>query len=189
MMIALAVAVLGCGGKKSDGGGGGGGGGGKAKDADPAAANAAVPAELKGKLEFEATREDRHQLAYVRPKGWAEGAIPGSVKPPEGANLGFMTRYSVGTNCDGMCQAKAWEEVVDKVDFAQLASAGTVERDTKSSGGRTMVATIGDRKEIVVAWWKAGADHYVVCRASLEKELAAAAPAFEAACNATRPDF
>jgi hypothetical protein len=63
MMIALAVAVLGCGGKKSDGGGGGGGG--KAKDADPAAANAAVPAELKGKLEFD-TAVCPWRVAYTR---------------------------------------------------------------------------------------------------------------------------
>ena len=66
MMIALAVAVLGCGGKKSDGGGGGG----KAKDADPAAANAAVPAELKGKLEFDTAKDAEDNVAWVKPKGW-----------------------------------------------------------------------------------------------------------------------
>ena len=129
MMIALAVAVLGCGGKKSDGGGGGGGGGGKAKDADPAAANAAVPAELKGKLEFDTAKDAKDGVAWVKPKGWKEGAIPGMVKPPDDASLGFMTKYAVGTNCDGTCEPKDWAATVDKVEFAQLASAGTVEKD------------------------------------------------------------
>lgn len=180
-MIALAVAVLGCGGKKSDGGGGGGG----AKASDPAAANAAVPAELKGKLEFDTAKDDRDHVAWVKPKGWKDGAIPGMVKPAEDANLGFMTRYAVGTNCDGTCEAKDWAATTDKVEFAQLASAGTVEKDEKGEGTRTMVVAIGDRKDLRMAWWKTGATHYVSCSATLEKEVAAALPAFEAACKAT----
>jgi hypothetical protein len=181
LMIAIAVAACG------KGGGGGGGGGGGA--ADPSAANAAVPAELKGKLEFVAARDERHGLAFVTPKGWQEGVVPGMVKPPEDANLGFMTKYSVGTNCDGDCEPKDWQAVTDKVDFAQLAGAGTVERDEKASGTRTMVVALGDRKELVMAWWKSGARHYVVCRVSMEKEIVAAAAAFEAACQATRPGW
>ncbi len=184
MMIALAVAVLGCGGKKSDGGGGGGGGG-KAKDADPAAANAAVPAELKGKLEFDTAKDAKDNVAWVKPKGWKEGAIPGMVKPPDDANLGFMTKYAVGTNCDGTCEAKDWAATVDKVEFAQLASAGTVEKDEKGDGTRTMVVAIGDRKDLRMAWWKTGAKRYVSCSATLEKEIAPALAAFEAACKAT----
>lgn len=168
---------------------GGGGGGGKAPDADPAAANAAVPAELKGKLEFVTARDDKENVAWVTPKGWKEGAIPGMVKPPDDADLGFMTKYSVGTNCDGTCEPKDWAATADKVEFAQLASAGTVERDEKSSGSRTMVAALGDRKQLVMAWWKDGARHYVSCSASLEKEIVAALPAFEAACKATRPGW
>ena len=183
MMIALAVAVLGCGGKKSESGGGGGGG--KAKDADPAAANAAVPAELKGKLEFVPTRDDKHNLAWVMPKGWTEGVIPGMVRPPDGANFGFRTKYSVGRNCDGMCESKDWPAVADKVNFTQVASAGTVERDEKRADGRTMVVAIDDRRELVMAWWKKGADHYVTCSVSMEKEAQPAAAAFEAACKAT----
>ncbi|MBL8620581.1 MAG: hypothetical protein JNK64_04730 [Myxococcales bacterium] len=182
MMIALAVAVLGCGGKKSESGGGGGG---KAKDADPAAANAAVPAELKGKLEFDTAKDDQDHVAWVKPKGWKEGAIPGMVKPPDDANLGFMTKYAVGTNCDGTCTSKDWPAVADKVEFAPLASAGTVERDETTPGGRTMVVASGDRKDLAMVWWKKGAEHYVVCRASLEKEVVPALAAFEAACKAT----
>lgn len=177
-------------GKKDDGGGAaGGGGGGKVADADPAAANAAVPAELKGKLEFVPARDDDDNLAWVAPKGWKEGVIPGQVKPPEGTDFGFMTKYSVGTNCDGTCEPKDWAAVADKVDFAQLASAGTALRDEKSSGSRTMVVAMGDRRELVMGWWKTGARHYVICRVSMEKEIVAAAPAFEAACKATRPGW
>jgi hypothetical protein len=181
MMIALAVAVLGCGGKKSDGGGGGGG---KAKDADPAAANAAVPAELKGKLEFDTAKDAKDNVAWVKPKGWKEGAIPGMVKPPDDANLGFMTKYAVGTNCDGTCEPKDWAATADKIEFAQLASAGTVEKDEKGEGTRTMIVAIGDRKDLRMAWWKTGAKHYVSCSATLE-EVAPALAAFEAACKAT----
>ncbi len=171
------------------GGGGGGGGGGKAPDADPATANAAVPAELKGKLEFVTARDERHNLSWVTPKGWKEGVIPGDVKPPDDASFGFMTKYGVGTNCDGTCVAKDWAAVADKVNFAQLASAGTVERDEKSSDSRTMVVALGDRRELVIAWWKQGADHYVTCEVSMEKEAQPAAAAFEAACKATHPGW
>lgn len=180
--IALTVAVLGCGGKKSDGGGGGGG----AKAADPAAANAAVPAELKGKLEFDTATDAHDHTAWVKPKGWVEGAIPGMVKPPDGANLGFMTRFSVGTNCDGTCEPKDWAATVDKVEFAQFASGGgTIDRDDKAEGSRTMVVTSGDRRDLRMAWWKTGASHYVSCSATLEREVAPALAAFEAACKAT----
>ena len=177
-VFVLALGALAC--------GKGGGGGGKARDADPAAANAAVPAELKGQLEFVPTRDDKHNLAWVMPKGWTEGVIPGTVKPPDGTNFGFMTKYSVGRNCDGMCESKDWPAVADKVNFAQLASAGTVERDDKRADGRTMVVALGDRRELVMAWWKKGADHYVTCSVSMEKEAQPAAAAFEAACNATQ---
>ncbi len=174
----LAVA---CGNKGGDGASGGGG------PADPAAANAAVPAELKGKLEFVAAKDDKHQLAYVTPKGWRETSIPGLVKPPDDAQLGFMTKYAVGTNCDGTCEAKDWAAVADKVDFSQLAQAGTVVRDDKADGQRTMLVKVGNRQDLVMAWWKQGAKRYAVCRVALDQEALPALAAFEAACAATRP--
>lgn len=131
-----------------------------------------------------ATSRLRSESAVLR-KGWKEGAIPGMVKPPDDANLGFMTKFSVGTNCDGTCEAKDWAATVDKVEFAQLASAGTVEKDEKGEGTRTMIVAIGDRKDLRMAWWKTGAKHYVSCGATLEKEVAPALAAFEAACKAT----
>lgn len=182
----LLLAASACG-KKSDGGGGGGERGGGGGAADPTAANATVPADLKGKLEFVPARDERHGVAYVTPKGWTEGVIPGTVKPPDDANLGFMTRYAVGTNCDGMCEPKDWVTVVDKVEFAQLAGAGKVVSDDKADGHRMMIVDLGDRKEVVMAWWKQGARHYVSCRASLDKEAVSALAAFGAACHATRP--
>lgn len=176
--LVLALGAVACG--KKDGGSG------AAADADPAPANALVPPELKGKLEFVPVRDERHDLAWVTPKGWTEGVIPGQVKPPEGAGLGFMTKYGVDTNCDGTCEPKDWDAVVDKVEFSSLASSGTVERDDKASGTRTMVVALGDRRQLVMAWWKSGARQYVVCQASLEKEVQPALLAFEAACKATR---
>ena len=107
------------------------------------------------------------------------------VKPPDDANLGFMTKYAVGTNCDGTCEPKDWAATADKIEFAQLASAGTVEKDEKGEGTRTMIVAIGDRKDLRMAWWKAGTKRYVSCSASLEKEIAPALAAFEAACKAT----
>ena len=176
--LVLALSAAACGKKE--------GGSGAPAGADPAPANALVPPELKGKLEFVAVRDDRHHLAWVTPKGWVEGVIPGQVKPPAGAGLGFMTKYSVGTNCDGTCEPKDWAAVTAKVDFSPLAGNGTVERDDKTSGSRTMVVALGDRRQLVMAWWKDGARQYVTCEASLEKEVQPALPAFEAACKATR---
>ncbi len=169
--------------------GGGKGGAGAAKTADPAAANAAVPAEWKGKLEFVVERDAKRGVSFVTPKGWVEGVIPGERKPPEGANLGFMTRYGVGTNCDGMCEAKEWGPVVDQVEFADLAKAGTVERDDQTATRRAMLVKVDERTIYSVAWWKTGAKHYVTCRVTLDGPLAAAAPAFIAACDATQPNL
>jgi hypothetical protein len=185
LTLALALAVplaVACGKKGS-------GRGGPVGEADPAPANAAVPAELKGKLEFEAVRDEVRNIAWVTPKGWKDGVIPGQVKPPEDAGLGFMTKYSVDHNCDGDCEAKDWRAVTDRVDFGQLAKAGKVLRDEKGTATRTMLVDISGRKELVQSWWKKGADHYVVCRASIEPELQAALPAFEAACKATLAGF
>jgi hypothetical protein len=169
--------------------GGGKGGGAAAKTADPAAANAAIPADWKAKLEFVGERDAKRGVSYVTPKGWVEGVIPGVRKPPEGAGLGFMTSYGVGTNCDGMCEAKEWGPIVDQVEFADLAKAGTVERDDQIAGRRAMLAKVGERTIYAVAWWKTGAKHYVTCRATLDGPFAAAAPAFVAACDATQPNL
>lgn len=181
LALALAVALVAAGcGKKAAGRAG------PVPDADPAPANALVPPELKAKVEFEMVRDDIRNISWVTPKGWKEGVIPGLVKPPDDAGLGFMTKYVVDHNCDGGCTPKDWTGAVERIEFAQLARAGKVERDEPGQGTRTMLVDITGRKELVTAWWRKGADHYVVCRASIEPEILAALPAFEAACKATR---
>lgn len=176
-----ALLAAACGGSKKDGGG-------PAKPADPAAANAAIPADWQGKLTFvAATAADDHGLTFVAPKDWQTTAVPGMYRPADRDGMGFLTSYSVGTNCDGTCEAKDWAAVVDKVEFAQLMSIGTVERDDKSEGRRAVLVKDGATVRYAVAWWSTGARRYVSCRATLDGALAAAAPAFVAACDATNP--
>ena len=117
--------------------------------ADADAANAAVPADLKSKVEFEVrTLEDnmskRHKDKYtfVAPKQWKAGFMPGSVEPNDGDNLGFGTSMRVGTNCDGDCVAKDWAKTADKVNFSQYTSGkvnGKVIKDEKGKNDRLLV--------------------------------------------------
>ena len=48
---------------------------------------------------------------------------------------------------------------------------------------RAIPLVVNDRVDIALARWKEGADRYFVCRATLDRELVAAAPAFEEACR------
>lgn len=125
------------------------------------------------------------------PEGWKQSdVIPGSYSPPDGAGLGFMTKFSVGTNCDGSCEAKDWAATSDKVDFAQFTAGGAfkVEKDDKAAGQRLLVAGNSDgSKYVVAAFWKDGASRYYACHAKLEQPDAALAPAFEKACRALTP--
>jgi hypothetical protein len=116
--------------------------------ADADAANAAVPADLKSKVEFEVrTIEDKmghHSTKYtlVAPKSWKAGFMPGSLKPEDADNLGFGTELRVGDNCDGDCVAKDWAKVSDKVNFSQYTSGkatGKVVKDVKGKNDRLLV--------------------------------------------------
>lgn len=192
--VALAIGAAACG--KKDGGGGGGG------DAPPAKlpanavadANAAVPKEAAAKLKFvEGTYEDRKDKALaVVPEGWKKSdVIPGSYSPPDGAGLGFMTKFQLGTNCDGSCEPKDWAATADKVNFSQFTKDGgsfKVQKDEKGPGQRILVATNADGGAYVsAAFWKDGARKYFTCSANLDKDDAALAPAFEKACRAMTP--
>ena len=191
----IALLVIGCGSKE---------GGGKAGDKAPPAVdaraelaavaakavpevNARLPDSLRGKLEFVAVLGEKDHHIAVQPKGWTAGNIPGSVKPPDDAQLGFMTGFSTGTNCDGTCEPKPWDAVSDKVSFQQFKRADfTVDKDEKLDHGRLLVAHTTDRVYIVAAFWKDGARRYFTCDATLDQEIAAAAPAFEQACRAMK---
>ena len=208
LTAAALAASPGCG-KKEEGGsgtesggaaaGGGTAGGGKAGGGKAGAleavtaaakdANAAVPADLKEKISFAAAEVDEGKVAALVPSGWTESPhIPGSYKPADDAGLGFMTSYSVGTNCDGSCEPKDWAATADKVNFAQFKGEQfTVVKDEQlDGGGRLLVATSGEKTYVTGARWKDGARSYISCSATLDGPAAAAADAFAQACRAAR---
>jgi len=160
---------------------------------DAAAVNSLVPAPLKDKLVFEkrdiVLKRGRSNTTYTlaAPKGWEQRMESfGSLDAPKDSGMGFFTKFSVGSNCDGQCKPKAWEEIADKVNFAPLAK-GKVLKDVKGKGTRLMIAE-GDggmkTTEVVFAWWTDGADSYHTCQATLDEAIKDAAPAFEKACQA-----
>ncbi len=189
----VTVAVLNtvaCGGKDTPGGGtpGGGGEAPKAVAIDPsvvAGVAAKLPAGLKDKIAFEAVEGEKGRHFAVQPKGWEAGVIPGRVKPPMGgADLGFMTAFATGSNCDGSCEAKDWKKVVETVEFAQfLGGEWAVRKDEALPDGRLLVVAKQDRVDVALARWKEGASRYFYCRATLEKPITEAADAFEEACR------
>lgn len=152
------------------------------------AINDAVPEALRERLRFEAKTAEDDELAAAIPVGWQAEHMPGYYKPADGADLGFMTHFSVGSNCDGACAAKDWQAAVDKVEFAQFARDDfTIDRDEKlGDDGRLLIAHNGRSAYVVAAWWKADAARYYYCRASLADDAASAVAAFEQACRSTR---
>jgi hypothetical protein len=193
-VVAMATLALACSGRK----GGKRGGDAPADRPDPQAAlsssaaaladvNAKIPDELKAKLEFTAALGEKDRLVAVLPKGWESGTAPGSTRPPDAAGLGFMTQYMTGASCDGSCEPKDWAATADKADFSQFKSQDyTILKDEPLASGRVVVARTVDRTYVAAAVWKPGAKRYFVCHATLDQEIAAAAPAFEAACRAMK---
>ena len=150
--------------------------------------NEAVPADLRDRLSFNAATAEDNEMATAIPAGWTSKYVPGSYKPADDANLGFMTSFSVGSNCDGTCKPKNWTEAVEKVEFAQFAGDQfTIEKDEKlGDGGRLLIARSETSAYIVAAWWKSDASKYYYCRASLDDDAAKAIAAFEGDCRSTR---
>ena len=155
---------------------------------DLAAVNALVPASLKDKLVFEqrdlVEERGKGKTTYTlaAPKGWAQtNKMFTKVKPVD--DLGFMTSFDVGSNCDGDCVAKDWKATSDKVNFEQFRSR-KIEKDEAGKTDHMMISSDGDTRFVMYAWWTEGSKHYFTCMASLEKPVADAAPAFEKACRA-----
>jgi len=155
---------------------------------DVAAVNALVPAELKGKLEFEkrdlVEERGKHPVTYTlaAPKGWEQSSkMFAKFKPKD--DLGFMTSFDVGTNCDGTCEPKDWAKTSEKVNFAQFRD-GKIIKDEVGKTDHLMIAEKSGTTYVVYAWWQDGARKYASCMASLEAPVAAAAPAFAKACQA-----
>jgi hypothetical protein len=188
---------------------GGGGAGVSVTKADADAVNALVPADLKGKIEFEVRKiEDkvgRRTTTYtlVAPKGWKNGFLPGSLEPAQDSGHGNTfgkTGMTVSDNCDGECVPKDWAAVVDKAFYAQYTSGqvkGKVVKDDKQKTsrvlvfekqptveqqGNTEVTTGSEGVTIIRTWWSEGASKHFSCEVSLNKDDAKLAPAFEQAC-------
>lgn len=205
LTLALAAAAA-CGKSDSKEGGAGGKGGAAGGDlpADHVAAvNAAIPADLKGKVEFEAGRivenEKRNRAFKLAvPKGWKPGRfIPGMLEPPDPDTIGSKTlgktQLGVSRNCDGKCEKKDWAAVSDKVLYQQFTSGqvqGKVLKDEKRPNGRTLVferaPSAFPDKDVAIhiynSWWEPGDSEYYTCSVELGQPLKGAAEAFEKAC-------
>jgi hypothetical protein len=159
---------------------------------DIAGVNALVPAELKDKLVFEQRDiiEERGKgvatFTLAAPKGWEQSnKMFAKVKPPSGSSdLGFMTSFGVGTNCDGTCEPKDWAKTSEKVDFAQFREGGKIIKDEVGKTSHLMIAEKGDSTYVVYAWWQDGAKKYSTCTASLAEAARPAFDAFAKACQA-----
>jgi hypothetical protein len=159
---------------------------------DVAGVNALVPADLKDKLVFEKREltEERGKKGRKRiytlaaPKDWEQDMkMFANVKPKSEANLGFMTSFSVGSNCDGACEPKDWAKTSEKVNFAQFRD-GKIVKDEQQKTSHLLIAEKGDSTYVVYAWWNDGGRMYYTCTASLEEPVKAAADAFAKACQA-----
>jgi hypothetical protein len=180
LFVALSSLAIGCGKK--------GGGDAAAKPLDLAGVNALVPAPLKDKLVFEERKIEeergRHTKVYTvaAPKAWVPGFKGfAQLKPDDKEADSFMTKLSVGTNCDGSCEPKDWGATVGKVYESYLK--GKVIKDEKGKNSRTIIAEAGDQRVVLVATWTDGASEYSSCEATLDKPWFDAAPAFEKACQ------
>lgn len=181
LFVSSVMALSACGKK-------GGGDGAAAKPLDVAGVNALVPASLKDKLVFEERKIEeergRKKLVYTvaAPKGWGPGFKGfAQLKPDDKDHDSFMTKFNVGTNCDGACEPKDWSATVGKVYDSYLK--GKVLKDEKGKNSRTIIAESGSQMVVVVATWDDGASKYKSCDATLDKPWFEAAPAFEKACQ------
>ncbi len=176
-LVVIGISAVACGGKKKES---------AAKPLDVAAVNALVPASLKDKVTFEkrdiVEKRGRHSRTYTlaAPKGWKQDMDSfASLKPDK--DMGFMTKFDVGTNCDGECVSKDWAATIEKVYASYLKDKPI--KDVKGPHSRTIIAESGDMTIVVVAAWEDGDKEYSSCGATLEKELKELAPAVEKACE------
>ena len=185
------------------------------------AVNALVPPAWKAELVFEVgTIVDRRgpeveTYRFAKPRGWIPAFLPGSIKPADADDFGRSEKLAanmqmrIGTNCDGECLAKDWDEVADRLYYKQFTNGtrkGKVLRDTRSKTGRTMVflreptkemqgsvqVTTGEKGvNLLTTWWKAGGRRMFICEVDLGEQHAAPPPApledlvaaFEKACS------
>lgn len=159
---------------------------------DVAGVNALVPAELKDKLAFEQRdiieergKRSKATFTMAAPKDWEQdGKMFASLKPKSDANMGFFTKLSVGSNCDGACEPKDWAATSEKVNFSQFRNGWTIVKDESNKTSHLMIAEKDNRTDVTYAWWTDGARQYFTCSATLDGAEKAAAEAFAKACQA-----
>jgi len=199
MKLALAMILMtlaGCGGKKK---------GNDAPPPDPAAANAAIPAAWKSKLEFTVQKlgdgKFTDPVAVAAPKGWKPGFLAGTLEPPEGnSDFGFGTTFRAGGSCGGDCKAKSaadWEAAANTSYFGNVLAhkpAPKIIKDEKTPGRRVMIAkdqhTDGNMNPltIIVSTWQDDGERFWTCSVELgDKATEDLAPAFEKACLTLAP--
>jgi hypothetical protein len=186
-----------------------------------AAVNALVPPAWKDVLVFEVGTvvdqrgPDVETYRFAKPRGWIPGFLPGSIKPADADDFGRSETLAanlqmrIGTNCDGECKAKDWDEITDRVYYKQFTSGtrkGKVVKDARTKTGRTLVfvreptteqqgttvVTTGEKGvNLLTTWWKADGKRMYICEVDLGEQhagpprgpLAELVPAFELACS------
>ena len=187
LTIALCLFAAACGSSESSSSSSSSKGGDSAPAIDLAGVNALVPPELKDKLVFEqqdVIEDRRHPVTYTlaAPKGWKQG-MKGFAKLKGDDWAGFITELGVGSNCDGSCEPKDWNNVADKVEFSQFDNRGKVIKNEVTPTSRLLIVDVDDKTYVRYAWWTDAASRYHTCSATLEAPVKAAAPAFAKAAQ------
>lgn len=64
------------------------------------------------------------RIEAVMPVGWEGGVpFPDTLLPPPNANLGELTEFTVGYNCDGRCKKKNGAPVIQRSSSIGLPAA------------------------------------------------------------------
>lgn len=146
---------------------------------------AKVPKDLEKKLDFEVGMAADDRVVAVVPSGWKLSVIK-AFEPDDDS---FGTKVWISSNCDGMCTAKDWEKVADKVDVAGMkTSTAELVSDDKLDDGRVVVmkdksGSGDDEVRMVVLRWKKDASRYFACRVELQGAWVPAQQAFLDACK------
>ena len=164
--------------------------------ADPASANAALPAGSGLVFESQAVELDDDggdPASVIVPTGWEVSSFLGlEFNPPADLGLGVFTSMDFTATCDGMCEAGDWNAKLRSPDgliTAYLDSHdGATERPVAGSAGVVITATDGEAAAMMVRWDDT-ADRLFQCTVSLDASDADQLDAFVAACEASRPSW
>jgi hypothetical protein len=145
-------------------------------------------------IEWESAPAAEKKATAKVPKGWKHEEFMGDRwTPPEDADLGFFTSYSVGSTCGGSCEALPAAEWVKRIDeyvvtpMKQEDGGAIVKDEPLGDGGRLLVSTskMGRKTlhKVTAVFWKEGGSEYFTCVAELDPRLAKNVPDFEQACR------